>query len=191
MPILESFEALNDCIEIDNEISEKSPLIAFYEAEPSGKILYVNENKIFEIYKKYLSLNTKSKYNSLIPSSLDRDMISFEKLAINLISEDNIYEIASLYELRDRMLEKSLEDESEIYINMPICTHGKIIKKAFSKKITLLAELEDSKTELNVLVHDFSIEKEKMFIDKNEIYILGTVASLEKTISIDVGAILI
>ena len=189
---LESFELIN---ESDNDLnnSGKPPLIKFYIAEPSGKILYVNENKIFEIYKKYISLNNQTKqYSYLLPISLNVDKISFEKLALDIISKDEIYDIYDLYKLRDKVSKKSIDEESEIYVNMPICTHGKIIKKSFSKKLMLIEILEDNrKFELNIQIDNFSIEKEKMFIDRNEIFILGTIISLENTLSIDVGAILI
>jgi hypothetical protein len=186
MNSLQSFELIdenNDFI----DTTTKTPLIDFYIIAPSGKILYIHKNKIFDIYKKYLSID-KRKYNSLLPPSLDIDKISFEKLALNLIAKDEIYDISNLYKLRDNIVQKSDEDESEIYINMPICTHGKISKKSFSKKL-ILTDIDNN--ELDISIDKFSIEKEKMFIEKNEIFILGTVVSLEKIISIDVGTILI
>ena len=187
---LESFELVSEN-NIVLESSSNIPLMEFSIAEPSGKILYVDKSKVFELYKKNISLKEKG-YRDLLPISLDIEKISFEKLAYNLVIENDIYDISNLYELRDNILNKSIDEQSEIYINMPICTHGKIIKKPFLKKTMLVNNLENNKKyEVNILIQNFSIEKEKMFIEKNEIFILGTVASLEKTISIDVGAILI
>jgi len=161
---------------------DKKKLIGrtFLLKKPKGILLYFDSELVIDIYNKFSILREYANIDFFKNEYIYNNK---EKFIVELVRNINILKIQDLQDLKSQL---NANVTPKIYPNMPICLRGIIKKIQFNKII-----LEDKSRVIVQLSSKDKILHEKKFIQDRQIFILGYIDSIQSSIIIKCGVILL